>query len=74
MSTTLSKRGYVLLKKDFPPDVIQKCKDELLMRPELYDEKLAMNEEFPIYRENAAKLYLPRYYGIELFGPEPNLL
>lgn len=68
MSTTLSKRGYVLLKKDFPPDVIQKCKEELLMRPELYDEKMAMNEEFPIYRENSAKLYLPRYYGYQKFG------
>lgn len=58
----LSKEEETFLKKD------------LMVKPELFSFN-SSNEvsSFPLYRENAKKIYVPRFYGIERYGEPSNL-
>jgi len=73
-SARMGQYGYTLVKKDVSAKVIEKCKQELTLvagtgtaaaGPTLEKDKIR------VYRENANKLYVPKFYGIEKFGPVP---
>jgi superfamily II DNA or RNA helicase len=62
----LGKKGYTLFKSELSAAEIKKIKQELTVKPF----STHSNEvSYPVYRESETKLYLPRYYGIETFGP-----
>lgn len=65
----LGKRGYVLIKKHFSDDVLNNIRRELTVKPYVSDDYGAPPEEFKVYTENSTKIYLPKFYGIEKFGP-----
>ena len=72
MNTVLGRRGYVIRKDSLSPEQLKKCKDELTYTIEDEYTKTMMKrpvapEQFPIYAENANKIYLPRYYGLKEF-------
>jgi superfamily II DNA or RNA helicase len=68
----LGRRGYVVRKETLKPDEILSIKKELTFtNGEEFSTFSKQPEEFPIYAENAAKLYLPRAYGLKRFG-EPD--
>lgn len=66
----LTYAGYALVKEHFGYRQIHKCKKELNVKPFVPGD-FAQPNSFPIYLENARKIYLPRHYGIKHFG-EPD--
>lgn len=64
----IGTRGYVLLKKYYSKEEIDTIKKDLIVKPYIIEAYGAKAESFPIYLENDNKLYLPRYYGIQLYG------
>jgi superfamily II DNA or RNA helicase len=66
----LSKEGYLIHKKS-NNNIIEKIKDELTVSPFLPFNKNIKLEPFPVYLENDKYLCVPKYYGLEKFGP-PN--
>jgi len=65
----LGKKGYTIPKKCLDP------KDEAVLKRELFLKPFvsgpcgsAESEPFPVYRENTAKMYIPRFYGIARYG------
>ena len=66
-SAYLSIRGYAIHKSELNANQIIDIKKELTITP--YSSGPIRNiTNFPIYRESAIKLYMPKYYGIKLFG------
>ena len=69
MSTSLGRRGYIIRKDCLDLDELKRIREELTFVNG--DENSAYNsavEKFPIYAENAAKIYIPRYYGLTYYG------
>lgn len=67
----IGKKGYTI------PKSILKKEDEDILRKELFVKPIVMgasygaadeNVEFPVFRENANKIYIPRFYGISRYG------
>lgn len=66
----LGKKGYTI-----PKSIISK-QDEEFLRKDLFVKPVLMgnafgaaeNTTFPVFRENANKMYLPRFYGIQRYG------
>jgi len=68
----LGKKGYTIPKSVLLKEDIDYLKKELFVKPMMfganYGPAAAENTAFPVYRENASKMYLPRFYGIERYG------
>ena len=65
----LGRRGYTVSKKDFNFQGIETLKEKLTARPAQGYVCGGVAKSFPIYRESLNKMYLPRYFGTEHFGP-----
>ena len=68
MKSYIGKRGYVLIKKNWDPSVLNQIKKELLIQPFQSGDYGEPDEPFPIFSENTQKIYIPKYYGLEKFG------
>lgn len=68
MKSYIGKRGYILIKKEWPPTVISQVKQELMVKPFSAGDYGETEDPFPVYSENSQKLYIPKYYGLEKFG------
>jgi len=67
----LGKKGYTIPKKCLDPKDEIVLKRELFMKPFVSGPCVAVASEsapFPVYRENTAKMYIPRFYGIARYG------
>ena len=71
MNTVLSNTGYKIKKKDLTTKEIKDIKDELNVQPYTFNKAQGNQSRFSIFLESPKKLYLPRFYGLEKFGP-PN--
>ena len=67
-NTYLAKRGYVIKKSSLSDEEIEEVKRELTVQPAVSADYGAVPDPFPVFLENAKKLYLPKFYGIEKFG------
>lgn len=67
-TTYLTKRGYVIVKDEFPEDVIKGLKEDLIVAPVVNPDYSGPPESFKIYLENKTKMYIPKFYGIQRFG------
>lgn len=78
----LTQRGYVVRKDTLPAETLRTIRDDLCVEPvnPVRDKMLqerrrwdpqaeCPDESFKVYRENAAKLYLPPFYAIAKLGP-----
>jgi superfamily II DNA or RNA helicase len=73
----LSKRGYVLRKENIQDDTLRELKKELKGRPlqdAKYNQFNQMDSTFPLYIETKNKIYIPKMYGLQKFGPPENEL
>jgi len=70
MSTYIGSRGYTILKDYIDVKELRVIRDELTVRPKIHNAPV-QPPAFKIYTENANKIYVPRYYGIEMYG-EPD--
>lgn len=75
----IGKKGYTLYKSSMTDADIEEIRTELLLKPQTagpqYGPNSAANDAelaFPVYRENANKLYIPRFYGIDRYGLPAN--
>lgn len=63
----LGKKGYTIPKSVLLPEDYAYLKKELFVKPVIMGQ--AQEEgAFSVYRENDAKIYLPRFYGIHRYG------
>jgi len=70
MSGYLGKKGYTLYKSELKESQIHDIKNDLLMKPVTPGQRFGQVavDAFPVYRENANKIYVPRFYGEQHFG------
>jgi len=74
IKTTISTRGYGLLKSEFDFKVLNSIKDELTVTPKTMN-SFSTPVSYKIYQEGKKKLYIPKYYGLQKFGlPDKNKL
>jgi hypothetical protein len=64
----LGKKGYTIPKAALNTTDTEEVKKELLMTPFTMGPKTGPPVCFPMYRENASKIYLPRFYGQDRYG------
>ena len=68
--TFLSHRGYGILKSEFNYKDLNKIKDELTVSPKTMNTFGNSNPiRYNIYTESTKKLYIPKNYGLQKFGP-----
>lgn len=73
-STYLGKKGYTVLKSELSVSEQESVRKLLRVRAYVPNSPVK-GDEFEVYRESTTKLYIPRYFGIELFGkPKRNKL
>ena len=68
----LGPKGYTIYKESIDSKELASLKDELNVKAYIPKSPI-QPPSFPIYRENASKIYIPRYYGIENYG-EPEAM
>jgi superfamily II DNA or RNA helicase len=67
--TSVSTRGYVLYKNELKEEDLVKIKKDLTVAPKTTPGYGNGNPEtFKLYKENDAKIYLPRHYGMKKIG------
>ena len=68
-NTYLGNKGYTILKSDLTVKQQFKLKEMLMVKPYVPGSPVQLQKTFPSYRESDKKMYIPRYFGEELFGP-----
>ena len=69
LNTYLGQKGYTLLKSELTIKQQTFIKEQLTVKPYVPGSPVQLEKSFPAYRESDKKLYIPRYYGDEIFGP-----
>ena len=66
----LSRDGFKIKKKDIDLKIIKKIREDLTVKPFVYNDynNTSNEKRFTLYLESPKKLYLPRFYGIDLLG------
>lgn len=67
----LGKKGYTIPRKWLDKDDETFLRGDLYVKPEIHGANYGAACEtapFPVFRENANKIYLPRFYGIQRYG------
>ena len=68
-TTYLGYKGYSIKKKYFSVEEQRLLRKELMVKPFVPKSSPIQPEPFPVYRESSKKIYVPRYYGNEMYGP-----
>ena len=71
--SSLGEKGYTILKSALTEDDVAFLKKDLTMKPVSMGAKMFGaapdgDVEFPVWRENDKKIYLPRFYGCMRYG------
>jgi superfamily II DNA or RNA helicase len=63
-------KGYTIPKSVLTAQDLEFLKKDLFLKPQTSGPSFgpALDDAFPVYRENEKKLYIPRFYGIERYG------
>lgn len=69
LSTYLGPKGYTIPKSELSEEQLKFIKDTLTIRPCTPGAPMATTASFPAYRESTQKIYVPRFFGNEHFGP-----
>jgi superfamily II DNA or RNA helicase len=72
----LGKKGYTIPKSILLKEDEEFLRKDLFVKPIIFGNNFggkgaAENNAFPVFRENANKIYLPRFYGIQRYGLPP---
>jgi len=72
----LGKKGYTILKNSLIKEDEEFLRKELFVKPIIFGTNFGGKGSddssiFPVFRENANKIYLPRFYGIQRYGLPP---
>jgi len=69
MENYIGKKGYTIYKSNLNPNELDKLKKDLTVKPYLMDGFGDNVESFNVFKENNNKIYIPKYYGIDRYGP-----
>lgn len=69
MNTYLGPKGYTVLKSEITLKQQLQIKEQLMVKPFTAGAPVNSGKLYPVYRESENKLYLPRFFGEEQFGP-----
>lgn len=69
LTSYLGQKGYTILKSELTIKQQTFIKEQLTVKPYVPGSPVQLQKSFPAYRESDKKLYIPRYYGDEIFGP-----
>lgn len=69
INTYLGNKGYTILKSELSIKQQLTLKEMLMVKPFVPGSPVQLQKTFPAYRESNKKIYVPRYFGEELFGP-----
>jgi superfamily II DNA or RNA helicase len=72
LNSYLGNKGYTLYKICLTPKIIEFIKSELTVKP-FVQTSYVEAKSFPMYQESEKKIYVPRCWGIKVFG-YPKLL
>lgn len=67
LNSYLGNKGYSIYKDCLTTNIIDFIKDELTLKPVLIN-SLVEAKSFPAYQESEKKIYVPRFWGINMFG------
>ena len=67
INSYLGAKGYTIYKLCLTPKIIDFIKSELTVKPMLQNSYVEA-KSFPIYQESEKKIYVPRHWGIAMFG------
>jgi superfamily II DNA or RNA helicase len=67
----LNRQGYLIKKDQVDENTLVEVRKELTVKPLVLPayQDFTKAKEFEIYQESPSYLFLPRYYGLEKFGP-----
>ena len=70
MESVLSKNGYKIKKKSLTPKSLKSLKDELSVKPFVYNDynNTSSESRFHVYLESPNSIYIPKFYGVEKYG------
>ena len=68
LNTYLGNKGYTILKNELSISLQLKLKEMLMVKPYVPGSPVQLQKTFPAYRESDKKIYIPRYFGENLFG------
>ena len=68
LNTYLGNKGYTILKSELSIKHQLKLKEMLMVKPYIPGSPVQLQKTFPAYRESDKKIYIPRYFGDEIFG------
>ena len=76
----IGPKGYTIPKSNLTLQQERKIKQDLTVKPfSMMSGKVSFGpsaanvETYPVYRENQKKIYVPQYYGKEMFGPPTHI-
>jgi len=66
----IGTKGYTIPKSVLTVQDLEFLKKDLFLKPQTSGPSFgpALDDAFPVYRENEKKIYIPRFYGIERYG------
>lgn len=74
-TTSLSRQGYSIKKDDLSQEELQTVKELLTVQASVSPKYAEASGSFSVFGENATKIYVPRFWGVEHFGePKKNKL
>jgi len=68
MDYKLSRLGYSIPKTEKNSNIIKEVKKELMVKPNVNTDYCLQPKPYPIYRESLNRLYIPKHYGLKIFG------
>ena len=68
LNTYLGNKGYTILKTELSIKHQLALKEMLMVKPYVPGSPVQVQKTFPAYRESDKKIYIPRYFGEEIFG------
>jgi superfamily II DNA or RNA helicase len=69
LNTYLGPKGYTILKSELNNIQQHFIRNELTVKPFVQGAPVQTTVMYPAYRESLNKFYVPRYFGLEHFGP-----
>ena len=67
--TALSRQGYSIVKKDLSDKELADVKKLLSVQASVSPKYAEISGSFSVFAENETKIYIPRFWGINNFGP-----
>ena len=69
INTYLGQKGYTIPKNEISVEQQKQIRNDLTIKPFVMGSPMNNNQNsFSVYRESQNKMYVPHYYGVEIFG------